>query len=273
MMPGHPCIIWRTALEVDARYQRRNDTSRALQRASLAPSYDRQMPRKLVRGCDVRVSTTHSANAVSEAPAGGGRVPRYVSDERTAPMVAGRDPHFGYVRPAVPVRLPAHLRGRKLNPCPGVGWVRPARFKETLMRTSIKVASAVVAVGAALVLAPSSGATPTQDGPRFGGRVLEFDLGLRDFDENYVDIGTPGPGVGDLLVFQDRVGRKARTPRSVSKAAPAPSLRCWKTASKRTASAPCPCPRTDQLPRPGHRRADQAAGHRRRNRRLPGSRR
>jgi hypothetical protein len=76
------------------------------------------------------------------------------------------------------------------------------------MRTSIKVTSAVVAVGAALVLAPSSGATPTQDGARFGGRVLEFDLGLRDFDENHVDIGTTGPGVGDLLVFQDQVWRK-----------------------------------------------------------------
>ena len=76
------------------------------------------------------------------------------------------------------------------------------------MRTSIKVTSAVVAVGAALVLAPSSGATPTQDGARFGGRVLEFDLGLRDFDENYVDIGAAGPGVGDLLVFQDRVWGK-----------------------------------------------------------------
>jgi hypothetical protein len=69
-------------------------------------------------------------------------------------------------------------------------------------------AAAALAAGAALVVAPASGATPAQNNTAREAHVLRFDLGLRDFQKNYVDIGTAGPGVGDLLVFQDRVFRK-----------------------------------------------------------------
>ena len=35
--------------------------------------------------------------------------------------------------------------------------------------------------------------------------VLRYDIAFRPFQENFVDVGTPGPGVGDMLVFQDRI--------------------------------------------------------------------
>ena len=79
------------------------------------------------------------------------------------------------------------------------------------MRISVKTAAtaaAALSVGAALLVAPASGATPAQDNTAQEAHVLRFDVGLRDFQKNYVDIGTAGPGVGDLLVFQDRVFRK-----------------------------------------------------------------
>jgi hypothetical protein len=35
--------------------------------------------------------------------------------------------------------------------------------------------------------------------------VLRYDIAFRPFEENVVDVGTPGAGVGDMLVFQDRI--------------------------------------------------------------------
>jgi hypothetical protein len=35
--------------------------------------------------------------------------------------------------------------------------------------------------------------------------VLRYDIAFRPFPENFVDVGTPGPGIGDMLVFQDRI--------------------------------------------------------------------
>ena len=40
--------------------------------------------------------------------------------------------------------------------------------------------------------------------------ALTYDIAFRPQVENFVDIGTPGPGIGDLLVFQDRILRAGR---------------------------------------------------------------
>jgi len=68
----------------------------------------------------------------------------------------------------------------------------------------------VVGLGIAAVLvggAVSASAAPTApSGPAAAiGGVLRYDIAFRPFGENYVDVGTPGPGVGDMLVFQDRI--------------------------------------------------------------------
>ena len=78
------------------------------------------------------------------------------------------------------------------------------------MKISVKTAAAAASLvaGAALLVAPASGATPAHNNTAQEAHVLTFDVGLRDFDKNYVDIGTAGPGVGDLLVFQDRIFRE-----------------------------------------------------------------
>ena len=57
--------------------------------------------------------------------------------------------------------------------------------------------SASAAPTAAPVTGPSAAQRP--------GTVLRYDIVFRPTDQNYVDLGTPGPGVGDLLVFQDRI--------------------------------------------------------------------
>jgi hypothetical protein len=58
------------------------------------------------------------------------------------------------------------------------------------------VAGGAVSASAAPAAAPAAAAK---------GAVLRYDIAFRPQQENYVDIGTPGPGIGDLLVFQDRI--------------------------------------------------------------------
>ncbi|HST63938.1 MAG TPA: hypothetical protein VLM05_02010 [Mycobacteriales bacterium] len=69
------------------------------------------------------------------------------------------------------------------------------------------VVAGVVGGGAvAASAAPEAGAPAS--GPAAAsahGTVLRYDIVFRPQSENYVDIGSPGPGVGDLLVFQDRI--------------------------------------------------------------------
>jgi Allene oxide cyclase barrel like domain len=63
------------------------------------------------------------------------------------------------------------------------------------------VAGGAVSASAAPTAAPAAAAK---------GAVLRYDIAFRPFDQNVVDIGTPGPGVGDLLVFQDRILDRGR---------------------------------------------------------------
>jgi hypothetical protein len=49
--------------------------------------------------------------------------------------------------------------------------------------------------------AVSASAAPS--GPK--DTVLRYDISFRPQAENFVDVGTPGPGIGDQLVFQDRI--------------------------------------------------------------------
>jgi hypothetical protein len=68
----------------------------------------------------------------------------------------------------------------------------------------------VVGAGAVAVLvggAVSASAAPTAAGSASAGKdtVLRYDISFRPQDQNFVDLGTPGPGIGDQLVFQDRI--------------------------------------------------------------------
>ena len=76
------------------------------------------------------------------------------------------------------------------------------------MRRSKFVSTLVVGgmVGAtALVTSLSAFAAPTTASSGTDGRVLRYDIQFRPFEENYVDVGSPGPGIGDMLVFQDQI--------------------------------------------------------------------
>ena len=68
----------------------------------------------------------------------------------------------------------------------------------------------VVGLGVAVVVvggAVSASAAPTaaSGSAAAKGSVLRYDIAFRPFGENYVDVGTPGAGIGDMLVFQDRI--------------------------------------------------------------------
>jgi hypothetical protein len=69
--------------------------------------------------------------------------------------------------------------------------------------------AAVVAGGAVSAsAAPGPAAAPAAGVQQ--GSTLRFDIVFRPQDQNFVDIGSPGPGVGDLLVFQDRILQRGR---------------------------------------------------------------
>ncbi len=76
------------------------------------------------------------------------------------------------------------------------------------MRRSRLVSALVVGgvvCATALVTSLSAFAAPTTASSGTDGRVLRFDIQFRPFEENYVDVGSPGPGIGDMLVFQDQI--------------------------------------------------------------------
>lgn len=70
-------------------------------------------------------------------------------------------------------------------------------------------AGAVAATALAGTLTASAAPAPAAPGPfadaRSAATVLRYDIRFRPQDENYVDVGSPGPGIGDLLVFQDQI--------------------------------------------------------------------
>jgi hypothetical protein len=61
------------------------------------------------------------------------------------------------------------------------------------------LAGIAVAIGLGFAVLTSASATPTTDRPT----TLDFAVQFRPLMENYVDLGTAGFSVGDLLVFQD----------------------------------------------------------------------
>jgi hypothetical protein len=67
----------------------------------------------------------------------------------------------------------------------------------------------VVGLGVIAVVvggAVSASAAPTATSATAAkSTVLRYDIAFRPFEENVVDVGTPGPGIGDMLVFQDRI--------------------------------------------------------------------
>ena len=81
-----------------------------------------------------------------------------------------------------------------------------------MRRSSLVVGLGVVAVvvGGAVSASAAPTATPATTAATAAtaaarSTVLRFDIAFRPFQENFVDVGTPGPGVGDMLVFQDRI--------------------------------------------------------------------
>jgi hypothetical protein len=82
------------------------------------------------------------------------------------------------------------------------------------MEVAVRRSTWVVGLGVAAVVgggavsasaAPSAAAVTDPSAAQRPGTVLRYDIVFRPTDQNYVDLGTPGPGVGDLLVFQDRI--------------------------------------------------------------------
>src|SRR4029079_7342317 len=74
----------------------------------------------------------------------------------------------------------------------------------------------IVGLGGVAVLVggavSASGAPTAATTPRGKGTVLRYDIAFRPLPENVVDVGAPGFGIGDMLVFQDRIldhGRQA----------------------------------------------------------------
>jgi hypothetical protein len=72
-------------------------------------------------------------------------------------------------------------------------------------RSTLVVGLAVVAVVIGGAVSASAAPTAASEPAAARGTVLRYDIAFRPFDENYVDVGTPGAGVGDMLVFQDRI--------------------------------------------------------------------
>jgi hypothetical protein len=76
----------------------------------------------------------------------------------------------------------------------------------------VGLAVAAVVTGGAVSASAAPSAAPAAAPPAAAARgtVLRYDIAFRPLDENFVDIGTPGPGIGDLLVFQDRILDRGR---------------------------------------------------------------
>jgi hypothetical protein len=76
------------------------------------------------------------------------------------------------------------------------------------MRRSRLVSGLVVGgvvCATALVTSLSAIAAPATTHSGTEGRVLRYDIRFRPLEENFVDVGSPGPGIGDMLVFQDQI--------------------------------------------------------------------
>jgi hypothetical protein len=69
--------------------------------------------------------------------------------------------------------------------------------------SGLVAAAASLAVGAAVIAGVPTAAHAKIDPTTAHGDMLTFAVQFRPFPENFVDLGDPGPGIGDQLVFQD----------------------------------------------------------------------
>jgi allene oxide cyclase-like protein len=88
--------------------------------------------------------------------------------------------------------------------------VRSSTLLVGLVVAGVVGGGAVSAAAAPAKSAATSAATSAAAPARNADTVLTFDIVFRPQAENYVDLGSPGPGIGDLLVFQDRIIRSGR---------------------------------------------------------------
>ncbi|MFI5898244.1 hypothetical protein ACIA5D_50015 [Actinoplanes sp. NPDC051513] len=72
-----------------------------------------------------------------------------------------------------------------------------------ILLSSLVAAAASLAIGAAAIASPPTAAKAGVDSATAHRDVLTFAVHFRPFPENFVDLGEPGPGIGDQLVFQD----------------------------------------------------------------------
>jgi hypothetical protein len=63
------------------------------------------------------------------------------------------------------------------------------------------LSSALLVATTAVVVTAAGPATPAVSGTH--PDRLTFMVEFRPFEQNFVDLGSPGPGIGDQLVFQD----------------------------------------------------------------------
>jgi hypothetical protein len=75
-------------------------------------------------------------------------------------------------------------------------------------RLAVLASGALVTAGLAAGVATASASAPSAHKSTEhdrAGQTIQLKVHFRPFDQNYVDIGSAGPGVGDLLVFQDQL--------------------------------------------------------------------
>ena len=83
--------------------------------------------------------------------------------------------------------------------------MRKSRWVAGIAAGSV-VATAAVASSPSATAAPIPAPAPAPAAAAaVEDTVLRYDIRFRPQEDNYVDLGSPGPGVGDLLVFQDRI--------------------------------------------------------------------
>jgi len=83
-------------------------------------------------------------------------------------------------------------------------------MRRSTLVVGLGVAAVVVGGAVSASAAPAAAPAATAATAATQSIVLRYDIAFRPFQENVVDVGTPGPGIGDMLVFQDRILDRGR---------------------------------------------------------------